>query len=78
MYSWHWVGVGTVSVPRLRIPVRLTHPGIRRTGGGRSRERSVVGDVDQDFGGNYLNETAILRAARERGISTANGPYFEP
>src|SRR5689334_5006305 len=31
----------------------------------------VLGDVDQHFGGNYLNETAILRAAHERGISTA-------
>jgi arylsulfatase A-like enzyme len=32
---------------------------------------AVLGEVDQDFGGNYLNEQTILNAARSRGFSTA-------
>jgi hypothetical protein len=32
---------------------------------------AVLGEVDQDFGGNYLNEQTILYAARSRGFSTA-------
>jgi hypothetical protein len=31
----------------------------------------VLGDVDQMFGGDYLNEETILKAARARGIGTA-------
>src|ERR1700754_3338135 len=31
----------------------------------------VLGDVDEHFAGNYLNETTILRAAAEGGFSTA-------
>ena len=31
----------------------------------------VLGDVDEHFAGNYLDEETILRAAREKGISTA-------
>lgn len=31
----------------------------------------VLGDVDEHFSGNYLNETAILKAARDKGFSTA-------
>ena len=32
----------------------------------------VLGDVDEHFSGNYLNEETILRAAREAGMSTAS------
>ena len=32
----------------------------------------VLGDVDEHFAGNYLNEATILRAAAEAGISTAS------
>ncbi len=32
----------------------------------------VLGDVDAHFAGNYLNETTILAAAREQGLSTAS------
>ena len=31
----------------------------------------VLGDVDEHFSGNYLNEATILRLAHERGFSTA-------
>src|ERR1700729_4181159 len=31
----------------------------------------VLGDVDEHFSGDYLNEETILRAAREAGFSTA-------
>jgi hypothetical protein len=31
----------------------------------------VLGDVDEHFSGDYLNEETILRAAREAGLSTA-------
>src|SRR5580704_13379072 len=31
----------------------------------------VLGDVDEHFSGDYLNEETILRAAREAGMSTA-------
>ncbi|MBS0640648.1 MAG: alkaline phosphatase family protein [Acetobacteraceae bacterium] len=31
----------------------------------------VLGDIDDHFAGNYLNETTILRAAAEAGLSTA-------
>ena len=31
----------------------------------------VLGDVDEHFAGDYLNEETILRAAREAGLSTA-------
>jgi arylsulfatase A-like enzyme len=31
----------------------------------------VLGEVDQQFGGDYLNEETVLKAARARGISTA-------
>ena len=31
----------------------------------------VLGDVDANFGGDYLNEETILQAAREKGFSTA-------
>src|SRR5438067_4924123 len=30
----------------------------------------VLGEVDQHFGGDYLNEETILKAARLRGLST--------
>lgn len=32
----------------------------------------VLGDVDEHFSGDYLNEETILRAAREAGLSTAS------
>jgi arylsulfatase A-like enzyme len=32
----------------------------------------VLGDVDEHFAGNYLNEQTILRAARQSGYSTAS------
>jgi Type I phosphodiesterase / nucleotide pyrophosphatase len=32
---------------------------------------AVLGDVDEHFGGDYLSEETILRAARARGLSTA-------
>ncbi len=31
----------------------------------------VLGDVDEHFGGNYLNEATILKVARDAGLSTA-------
>ena len=31
----------------------------------------VIGEMDRHFGGNYLNETTVLAAARGRGFSTA-------
>jgi hypothetical protein len=31
----------------------------------------VLGDVDANFGGDYLDEETVLRAAREKGFSTA-------
>jgi predicted AlkP superfamily pyrophosphatase or phosphodiesterase len=31
----------------------------------------VLGDVDEHFSGNYLNEETILKAARDKGFSTA-------
>src|SRR5262249_44626401 len=31
----------------------------------------VLGDIDEHFGGDYLSEMTVLRAARERGFSTA-------
>lgn len=40
----------------------------------------VLDDIDEQFGGNYLGETALLRAAREAGYQTATigklGPAF--
>ena len=44
----------------------------------------VLGDVDEHFSGNYLNEVTILRLARDKGYSTASvgkiGPalIFDP
>src|ERR1700733_7934512 len=32
---------------------------------------SVLGDLDAHFGGNYLNEDSIIRAAAAAGLSTA-------
>src|SRR5712691_1745560 len=32
---------------------------------------AVLGDVDEHFGGDYLNEETILKMAREKGFSTA-------
>ena len=32
----------------------------------------VLGDVDEHFAGNYLNEETILRAAARQGLSTAS------
>ena len=32
---------------------------------------AVLGDVDEHFGGDYLNEETILKLAREKGYSTA-------
>src|SRR6202023_3400384 len=32
---------------------------------------AVLGDIDEHFGGDYLNEEPILKAARARGFSTA-------
>ena len=41
---------------------------------------AVLGDVDEHFGGNYLNEETILKLARAKGFSTAAigkvGPTF--
>ncbi|MBV9654154.1 MAG: alkaline phosphatase family protein [Acetobacteraceae bacterium] len=45
---------------------------------------AVLGDVDEHFSGNYLNEATILRAAHQAGLSTATvgklGPalIFDP
>src|ERR1700730_4293947 len=32
---------------------------------------AVLGDIDEHFGGNYLNEDTILKLARAQGVSTA-------
>jgi Type I phosphodiesterase / nucleotide pyrophosphatase len=32
---------------------------------------AVLGDIDEHFGGNYLNEETILKLARDKGFSTA-------
>ena len=32
----------------------------------------VLGDVDEHFAGNYLDEATILKLARDKGISTAS------
>jgi hypothetical protein len=32
---------------------------------------AVLGDIDEHFGGNYINEDAVLKLAREKGFSTA-------
>jgi hypothetical protein len=32
---------------------------------------AVLGDIDEHFGGNYLNEETILKLARDKGLSTA-------
>jgi hypothetical protein len=32
---------------------------------------AVLGDIDEHFAGNYVNEEAVMKAARERGFSTA-------
>jgi hypothetical protein len=32
---------------------------------------AVIGDIDEHFGGNYLNEESILKLARAQGFSTA-------
>jgi hypothetical protein len=32
---------------------------------------AVLGDIDEHFGGNYLNEDTILKLARDKGFSTA-------
>jgi type I phosphodiesterase/nucleotide pyrophosphatase len=41
---------------------------------------SVLGDIDEHFGGNYLDEQTILKLARDKGFSTAAigkvGPTF--
>jgi Type I phosphodiesterase / nucleotide pyrophosphatase len=41
---------------------------------------AVLGDIDEHFGGNYLDEQTILKLAREKGFSTAAigkvGPTF--
>ena len=42
---------------------------------------SVLGDIDEHFGGNYLSEETILQLAREKGFSTAAigkvGPTYQ-
>jgi hypothetical protein len=41
----------------------------------------VLGDIDEHFGGNYLDEATILKLARDKGYSTASiGPVliFDP
>jgi len=42
---------------------------------------SVLGDIDEHFGGNYLSEETILKLAREKGFSTAAigklGPTYQ-
>lgn len=42
---------------------------------------AVLGDIDEHFGGNYLNEDTILKLARDKGLSTAAigkvGPTFQ-
>jgi arylsulfatase A-like enzyme len=42
---------------------------------------AVLGDIDEHFGGNYLNEDTILKLARDRGFSTAAigkvGPTYQ-
>jgi len=32
---------------------------------------AVLGDIDEHFAGNYVNEDTVLKAAREKGLSTA-------
>src|SRR6476469_4969697 len=32
---------------------------------------AVLGDIDEHFAGNYVDEEAVMQAARERGFSTA-------
>jgi hypothetical protein len=42
---------------------------------------AVLGDIDEHFNGNYLNEDTILKLARDRGFSTAalgkHGPTYQ-
>jgi Type I phosphodiesterase / nucleotide pyrophosphatase len=42
---------------------------------------AVLGDIDEHFAGNYLNEETILKMAREKGLSTAAigkvGPTYQ-
>jgi arylsulfatase A-like enzyme len=52
------------------------YPGFQVPGAGNSltpflESDPVLGDVDEHFAGNYLNEQTILRAAAEAGLSTA-------
>ena len=42
------------------------------------RERPVLGDVDEHFSGDYLNQETILKAAREAGMSTATIGKLRP
>ena len=49
------------------FPVRARGGSVTR----RSRTTRVLGEVDQHFGGDYLNEETILKAARGAGFSTA-------
>jgi hypothetical protein len=42
---------------------------------------AVLGDIDEHFNGNYLNEDTILKLARDKGLSTAalgkHGPTYQ-
>jgi arylsulfatase A-like enzyme len=42
---------------------------------------AVLGDIDEHFNGNYLNEDTILKLARDKGLSTATlgkvGPTYQ-
>ena len=42
---------------------------------------AVLGDIDEHFKGNYLNEDTILKLARDKGVSTAalgkHGPSYQ-
>jgi hypothetical protein len=31
----------------------------------------LLGEIDEQFAGNYVDEEAVMQAARERGFSTA-------
>ena len=33
---------------------------------------AILGDIDEHFSGNYLNEATILKLARDKGYSTAS------
>jgi len=70
MATGHWLGdTGNFSNILYAGPEPLGFPAGGVLGGVENDE--VIGLLNKRFGGDYLNETSVLRAARERGYSTA-------